>query len=195
MFQPEVKLEFVSRYCHPADGWNVLVDIDPSELGRTGGKRTTDEASTSQKKMLKDGETACRELQRIGVQVGGNRRVWYREHELNLIEGDRDIIAFNTRKRLHLIAEVEGESSGQPEQRLYKAIGQIVKAASEDIPDGWKRKLVLVVHGKKISRHLAHMRALEKLEISGIELSDNKNEDVWLFGEPLMAAATRELRK
>ena len=186
MFQPEVKLEFVRRYCHPAHGWQVFVDIDASEEGHTGGKRTTEEARKRQQQMQKDSKTTRRELQKLGVQVGGNRRVWYREHDLKCINGDRDIVASNTKKRLYLIAEVEGESSGQPEQKLYKAIGQIVKAASDDVSDGLKRKLVLVVHGKKISEHLARVRALEKLGISAIALADNKNEDEWLFGEPLI---------
>jgi hypothetical protein len=185
MFQPEVKLEFVRYYCPPAHGWEVLVDIDASEEGRTGSKRTTDKARARQQQMQKDGETTRRGLQRLGVSVGGNRAVWYREHRLSQLNGDHDIVAFNTKKRLYLIAEVEGESSGQPEQKLYKAIGQIVMAASDDVLDGWKRKLVLVVHGEEICGHIARARALEKLGISAIALADNKNHGRWLFGEPL----------
>jgi UDP-2,3-diacylglucosamine pyrophosphatase LpxH len=83
-----------------------------------------------------------------------------------------------------LIVEVEGESSGQPEQKLYKAIGQIVMAASNDILDGWNRKLVLVVHGDGICKQMARASALEKLGISALALDDN-NHDRWLFGEPL----------
>lgn len=185
MFQPQVKLEFVRQYCHPACGWEVLVDIDASEEGRTGGQRTTDEARARQRQMLTDGETASRELRRLGVSVGGNRADWYREHGLSQTNGDRDIVAFNTKRRLYLIVEVEGESSGQPEQKLYKAIGQIVMAASNDILDGWNRKLVLVVHGDGICKQMARVSALEKLGISALALYDNNNHGRWLFGEPL----------
>jgi hypothetical protein len=46
------------------------------------------------------------------------------ERDLPHVTGDADVIAFNTRHRCDLIAKVEGETSGQPEQKLYKAIGQ-----------------------------------------------------------------------
>jgi hypothetical protein len=141
MFQPEAKLEFIGRYCQPANGWNVFVDIDPSEGGRTGSEGPNDKARECQRPMQKDGETNRRELKRLGVTIGGNRRDWFREHGLPYINGDRDIVVFNTEKRQYLIVEVEGRSSGQPEQKLYKAIGQIVKAASDEVQAGWKRNL------------------------------------------------------
>lgn len=182
MFQPQVKLEFVRHYCSPTHGWEVFVDFDASEEGRTGSKRTTDEALTRQKQMEKDGKATRIELQRLGVTVGGNRAAWYREHRLPQINGDRDIVAFNTKKGLYLIAEVEGESSGQPEQKLYKAIGQIVMAASDDVLEGWKRELVLVVHGDKIANHLRRASGLECLGISAVTLARDKRDDRWLFG-------------
>ena len=182
MFQPEVKLEFIRRYCQPTNDWKVFVDIDASEEGRTGGKRLAAPAIARQRQMKKDGKTTRRELQRPGVQIGGNRRDWYQDNGLKNIYGDRDIIACNPKKRLYLIVEVEGESSGQPEQKLYKAVGQIVKAASEEVQDGWRRNLVLVVYGEKISKHLAQMKALDKLGIFACALDDNKNSDRWLFG-------------
>jgi hypothetical protein len=46
-----------------------------------------------------------------------------------MIEGDRDIVAFYKATHRCLIAEVEGKSSGQPEQKVYRAIGQILAAA------------------------------------------------------------------
>jgi hypothetical protein len=172
---------FVRRYCPPPQ-WEVLVDIDASEEGRTGSRPVTDEGRARQQQMREAAATAFSELQRLGVSVGGNRADWYRKHGLPQLKGDRDVVAFNAKKRRYLIAEVEGESSGQPEQKLYKAIGQIVMAASERVPDGWKRKLVLVVHGEEISKHMARATALEKLGISAIELVDNKNDGKWLFG-------------
>lgn len=38
MIQPVAKLRFVERYCHPAEGWSVFVDVDASEEGRTGSR-------------------------------------------------------------------------------------------------------------------------------------------------------------
>ena len=185
MFQPEAKLEFVRRHCSPADGWRVFVDIDPSEEGRTGGKRTKPEARKRQRRMQKDAGKARRELQELGVTVGGNRVAWFLEHQLPEMKGDRDIVAFNAKRRLCLIAEVEGESSGQPEQKLYKAIGQIVMAASDEVPEGWERRLILVVYGKAIAGHLGGASALKRLGVSAIALDETKNGDMWLFGEPL----------
>jgi hypothetical protein len=185
MFQPEVKLEFVRRYCSPANGWKVFMDIDASEEGRTGGKRDTDEARQRQRQMQSDAHRVKRELEALGVTVGGSRASWFKPHGLPLIRGDRDIIAFHQAKQLCLIAEVEGESTGQPEQKLYKAIGQIVMAASADKVEGWKQTLVLVVQGKEIAQHLGCAKALAKLGISALALGTTPTSDRWLFGDAL----------
>ena len=65
MFQPEVKLEFVRRYCNPDSGWIVYVDVDASEEGRTGGKRKTVEAEDRQKLMIADGKRAKEEMRKL----------------------------------------------------------------------------------------------------------------------------------
>jgi hypothetical protein len=127
MFQPRVKLEFIRRYCDPGKGWRVFVDIDPSEEGRTGGERKTDLARQRQIAMFKDAARVRRGLRKLGVTVG-SRSDWHLQCGLPLLDGDRDIVAVHSRRRQYVIAEVEGVSSGQPEQKLYKAVGQAVMA-------------------------------------------------------------------
>ena len=185
MFQPRVKLEFIRRYCSPAEGWTVFVDIDPSEEGRTGGERTTQEAKNRQQQMQKDAKGAREELENLRVTVGGDRAAWYEKNQLPHIDGDRDIVAFHAKQSCYLIAEVEGESSGQPEQKVYKAIGQLVIAASADIQSGWKRHLVLVVCGKQLSQCAERAKALEELNIAVVAITENKNDDSWPLGKTL----------
>ena len=184
MFQPRVKLEFVRRYCAPKDGWCVCVDIDPSEEGRTGGKRESESARQRQIEMLADAPRVRDELETLGVSVGDRKR-WCEGEGLPYLEGDPDIVAYDRVKRRCVVAEVEGASSGQPEQKLYKAIGQIVRTAS-NLPEGWRCHLMVVVYGDKIARHLVRARALEKLDIAGLHLEDRQDADRWLFGASWM---------
>jgi hypothetical protein len=185
MFQPQVKLEFVRRYCPPKAGWKVFVDIDASEEGRTGGERMSIEAKSRQQDMLCGADTARELLEMLGVQVGGDRQHWLRQHGLPPVAGNRDILAFHLAERMCLIGEVEGKSSGQPEQKLYKAIGQLVMAASSDEPAGWQKVLVLVVHGNKITAHLQRATALTKLAISAVALGTTQPCDRWFFQDSL----------
>jgi hypothetical protein len=120
-------------------------------------------------------------LKAMNVNVGG-RSGWCRSNDLPYLEGDPDVVAYKAQARRYLVAEVEGASSGQPEQKLYKAIGQIVRTASNP-PSGWKSRLVIVVYGAEIANHLERARALAKLGISGLALSDGARADRWLFGE------------
>jgi hypothetical protein len=183
MFQPRVKLEFVRRYCTPCNGWQVCVDIDASETGNTGGERKTRESQERQKAMLADAPRVKAALQSLDVSVG-DRSGWCHSRELPYLEGDPDVTAYDAHKKRCIIAEVEGASSGQPEQKLYKAIGQMVRTVS-NLPPGWNSHLVIVVYGDKIADHLQRAHALAKLGISGLALVDDARKDRWLFGEPL----------
>jgi hypothetical protein len=183
MFQPEVKFEFIRRYCSPEDGWKVMMDIDPSEEGKTGGQCNTPEALTRQEAMIRGGAEVRKKAKRLGIDIVGNRASWFREHGFPRIAGDRDVVAFHPEKKIIIIAEVEGASSGQPEQKLYKAIGQIVLAAGKALPDEWSRQFILVVYGEAIARHLTDASALTKLGLSGIALADHPENDRWAFGE------------
>ncbi|WP_292471444.1 hypothetical protein [Methanolobus sp.] len=185
MFQPRVKLEFVRRYCPPDKGWKVFVDIDASEEGRTGGFRNSLEARERQTQMKEDASKVREEFRQLGVAVGGNRANWYSANNLPELEGDRDIVAFNSEKGLCIIAEAEGASSRQPEQKLYKAIGQIVMAVSNCNLENWEQRFFLIVHGEQISKHLKKASALEILGVAAISLNKEPTRDHWLFGEPL----------
>jgi hypothetical protein len=63
----------------------------------------------------------------------------------------------------------------------YKAIGQIVRTASQ-LPEGWQCYLVAVVYGEKIATHLGRAKALETLNIAALHLQDRPDADRWLFG-------------
>ena len=106
--------------------------------------------------------------------------------DLQVLKGDPDVVAYNPQKKRLIVAEVEGESSGQPEQKLYKAIGQMVRTVSQ-LPQGWNSRTVIVVYGDKIAAHLQCARALAKLGISGVAIADDVRNDRWLLGEPLHA--------
>jgi hypothetical protein len=86
------------------------------------------------------------------------------------------------------VAEVVGAAAGQPEQKLYKAIGQMVRTVSNLAPD-WNlnTRFVIAVHGNEIASQLQGVKALAKLEISGVVIKDDARDDCWPFGEPLHA--------
>lgn len=183
MFQPEVKLAFVERYCNPRDGWVVFADIDPSEEGRTGGTRKTGEAQAQEEAMRSAANKVRARFAKLGVTVGGGRERWFRQNGFPKVDGDRDIVAFQPSCKRYLIAEAEGVSSGQPEQKLYKAIGQIVVAASLPPLAGWQRELVLVVHGDGITGHLERVTALERLGVSALSIAEDPRDDCWIIGK------------
>ena len=93
---------------------------------------------------------------------------------------------FHPGKRICLIAEAEGDSSGQPEQKLYKALGQLVMAAGVPTVEGWERALVLVVHGDQMAKHLGRAHALTKLGVSALVLDANPSADRWIFRDALL---------
>lgn len=183
MFQPEVKLAFVERYCNPDDGWIVFVDIDPSEEGRTGGARRTRKTLAQQQEMRLTANMVRTRFTKLGVTVGGSRERWFHQNGLPKVDGDRDIVAFQPSLKRYLIAEAEGVSSGQLEQKLYKAIGQIVVAASPPPLTGWQRELVLVVHGDGITGHLKRVTALERLGVSALSIAEHLRDDCWIISK------------
>ena len=125
-----------------------------------------------------------RETLRVMEASVGSRKHWCRPQSLPYLVGDPDIVAYEAKRKQFVVAEVEGASSGQPEQKLYKAIGQIVRTAS-NLPSGWRGSLVIVVYGEKIANHLKQARALAKLGIRGLALADDPRDDWWLFGKAL----------
>lgn len=183
IFQPKAKLEFVRRYCNPRDGWDVFVDIDASEEGRTGGERKTPESRGRQVAMKKSAEGVREEFDLLNVQVGGNRRQWSEKIGVAIDLGDRDIVAVNKESKLIVIAEVEAESGGQAEQKLAKAIGQIVIAVGTEPTDGFDRELVLVVAGESMIIRLPSYLILEQIGVSAVAIGHEKKDDRKAFGE------------
>lgn len=193
MFQPAIKLEFVRRYCNPKRGWKVFVHIDRSEEGRTGGLRTTEIAKLRQSAMGQEAERVKGALRRLQVLPHEDCEAWCSDQALAPPAGRRDIFAFHSRAKVYLVVEVEGESSGQPEQKIARAIEQIVREASEPKLRSWKRELVLVAEGEKLSARLETVAALERLGISALALGSRKRNDRWVFGRApgvLRAAGT-----
>jgi hypothetical protein len=186
MFQPEAKSRFVSRYCNPRSGWIVFVDIDASEEGRTGGDRKTDDARQRQREMQEQGQVARRAMESLGITVGGSRREWFCQvakvcQTLPTVPGDRDVVAIHPARRKLIVAEVEGDSSGQPETKLYKAIGQTVVAVSNIEANSFEVAVVIVVYGTSIAQHLRTVGNLAQLGISGVSLGATSTEDEWCF--------------
>jgi hypothetical protein len=175
MFQPRAKLEFVRRYCSPKVGWRVCVDIDASEKGVTGGARKTARSIQRERLMKEDWPKVEREFQALSVQIG-SRANWHRSAGLPEFMGDPDILAYDFSNKEIIVAEIEAESSGQPEQKIYKAIGQIVRAAS-CAPDGWRRHFVVAVHGEEAMRHLKQMTAITKLSVFGLSIASDRVDD------------------
>jgi hypothetical protein len=186
MFQPRVKLEFVRRYLGKPD-WSVFIDIDPSEEGRTGGDRKSAESKDRQRRMGEDFATVRAAVERLKhVRLGKRSSEWERRFAgaVGPIAGDRDILAIHQPDTRVVIVEVEGESSGQPEQKVYKAVGQAVAACSATIPQGFTATVGVVVYGKPLGVHLRGCSKLKDLGMFGLRLDDAPEKDEWIFGRP-----------
>ena len=118
--------------------------------------------------------------------VGKRKQGWISCFGTTLIQPqeDRDIIAVKCARRLFWVIEVEGDSGGQPEGKIYRALGQLVCAVSEATLSGYERFLTFVVYGEKAANHLARARAAWQLGISGLVIGATRNADQWVFGEP-----------
>jgi hypothetical protein len=173
MIQPIAKLRFVERYCNPQAGWRVFVDIDASEEGRTGSPRQTEGSKARQRVMQQQAPAAVRQLKQLGAFVGDRKRHWKAQFQnrLPLPPGDRDILAVHLDRRILWVVEVEGDSAGQPEGKIYKASGQLVCAVSETQLPEFERWLSLVVHGDRTAAHLKRAHALEQLGVSGLVIA------------------------
>ena len=91
------------------------------------------------------------------------------------------MIAIHGATRRILIAEVEGASSGQPEAKLYKAIGQLVTAVDSCDWRGYVPAYVLAVHGRPMIAHLRRAAVLRRLGISAVHIAELRDNDEWIF--------------
>lgn len=105
MYQVEVKKALVRHLFPPVDGWAVTIDLDAMEMGKG--------PQNSQEKRLV-AERVRRWFEKNGVTL-----------EAHKVFGRADIVASH-RKRGTVVLEVEGDSSRQPEQAFYSALGQVV---------------------------------------------------------------------
>jgi hypothetical protein len=162
MIQPVAKLQFVERYCNPKAGWKVFVDIDPSEEGRTGSARKTDEAKARQQEMLQKAPEVIEKLNKLKVYVGKRKRHWEEQFaEVPLPQGDRDILAVHSSRAIIWVVEIEGDSSGQPEGKIYRALGQLVCAVSETQMLNFDRFFSLVLRSRNKSAILLRFLPLQ----------------------------------
>jgi hypothetical protein len=175
MFQPRAKLEFVRRYCPPNRGWHVCVDIDGSEKG-TAGKRTKESSIKRGLEMQADWFHVEKELRGLKVRIG-NYPSWCKELNLSTFGHRPDIATYHS-DRGCIIAEVEAQSTGQPEDKVYMAVGQIMLAASVPISEKWKPHFFVVVHGSKMVDVFRRMTQLTKIPIFGFSLADNEEDEI-----------------
>lgn len=184
MIQPVAKLAFVERFCNPSDGWHVFVDIDPSEEGRTGSQRQSAQSRARHERVLTEAPEAIAKLRRLGAYVGKRKVGWVSCFGSSFAQpkGDRDILAVHCERRKFWIVEVEGDSGGQPEGKIYRALGQLVCAVSEATLPNYERFLTLAVCDDRAAVHLERARAAFKLGISGIVLGPTPAGDRWIFG-------------
>jgi hypothetical protein len=174
MYQPRIKLKFIRRYCLPKKGWHVHVDIDGAEKG----------LNPENYKRQKDWKKVEKNFKYHSVFYKGCFSQWLKENCLQLISDARDILAFLRRRdmlafhlkhpKTCLIAEVEGASGRrQSEQKVYSAVGQLVRAMGIKLPDGWHYKLYLAVNGKELADNLAKMKpGLKKLGIKCVVINE-----------------------
>jgi hypothetical protein len=95
-------------------------------------------------------------------------------------------------KHLLWIAEVEGDSGGQPEGKIYKALGQLVCAVTESRLEGFETLLSLVVWGERLCAHLARASAVSRIGISGLAIGEVASDDQWVFGRPVHLEPTTQ---
>ncbi len=112
MYQLEVKRWLVD-HCFPAtEGWKVTVDIDSMERDNAGqhapGKKAI--ASVCEKWLLDQ-----------GVKIVAHP-----------LYGRADLVA--EKEGRTFVVEVEGESKGQKEQKMYSALGQIILSMRDPSP-------------------------------------------------------------
>ena len=72
---------------------------------------------------------------------------------------------------------------GQPEGKVYKALGQLVCAVSEMHMPNFESVFTLAVWGDGMASHLGRARAVERLGVSGLVISEQPGNDQWLFGK------------
>ena len=136
MYQLEVKAVLVKHCFSPKDNWVVNVDVDAMERGK-GGNHPPDKQGRA-----KEAEDRLKE---IGAKI-----VSHPEY------GRTDIVAEH-KTHGRVIIEVEGDSSKQPEQAMYSALGQLL-LSMKDLTGNISYALA-VPDSKKWEQHLKKIPA------------------------------------
>ena len=132
--QIEVKRSLVEHRFPSSEGWTVIVDLDPMELGK-GGKHPAGKSAVA--------ESCLAWFEAAGIQIGKDEQF-----------GRADVVARHP-VRGTVVVEVEGDSSKQKEQALYSALGQLLllmgpgsqqRSFAVAVPDSppWERQLAKV---------------------------------------------------
>jgi len=158
IYQVEVKLCVVRMAFPPSGGWRVTLDVDPMECGRGG----CHPAGKSERALA-----ALEALRLLGATI--------EEHD---IYGRVDIVADHPDHGRRLI-EVEGDSSRQPEQAMYSALGQVLLRWN-----GWNEQLRygLAVPDARPSRRQVAKLPLAVRRALGIELYLARCESIVILG-------------
>jgi hypothetical protein len=181
MYQPRVKLEFVRLHTPPRLGWDVSVAIDGAEKGKAGSARRNDWIAVS------------RHLSHLGIDSGPRSR-WpaLQRPPFTGIQFARapDIVAIHTTSRRVVVAEVEGASTRQGEQKVYSAAGQAVvhlKDTVPAVPKGWTIEVIIVTHAA-LSQYVLLMSPLtrvstRRVRIRGcvVDARGHRSRLNWLF--------------
>ncbi len=112
MYQLEVKRWLVIHRFPAIEGWKVTVDIDSMERG-VAGQQQPDKRAIA--------EECEKWLRQEGVEIVAHP-----------LYGRADLVA--TKDGYTVVVEVEGDSRGQREQKLYSAFGQIVLSMGDPSP-------------------------------------------------------------
>lgn len=145
MYQLEVKRWLVFHKFAPADGWDVILDIDAMERDAKG-------QHAPDKRM-----------------IAAECEAWLRAQGVKIVAhpvyGRADLVATKEGEGT-LVVEVEGDSSRQKEQAMYSALGQLVLSMKDDSPlmsyvlavpnsEGWERQL------KKVPARIRELLSLQ----------------------------------
>ena len=163
MYQLEVKRYLVEYQFRPADGWEVTVDVDAMERAN-GGRHPPDKQERARR------AEAC--LVTAGARIGAHPDF-----------GRADLVAAKPGV-VTVVVEVEGDSSRQPEQALYSALGQTVLLMRADtsiryglaVPDtaSWERQMA------KIPAYVADRLSLTLWLVGKTGVRELKREPVGL---------------
>ena len=154
MHQIEVKRYLIQQLFHPSHGWTVTVDLDAMELGKgiQNSQEKSDTAAIHEKWMQDNGIaiSSCSELGRV------------------------DIVAKHPSDGIFLV-ECEGDTTKQPEQAMYSALGQLLlhmKDASTHYVLAVPKSPIWSAQVAKITQHVRRTLGLRVFLVSSDDIKE-----------------------